>query len=225
MDISKLAQDVMAGNRRALARAITLIESGRDDHRALACALLEGLAPSRRQALRIGLSGTPGVGKSTFIESFGLMLTGQGPRVLEYNVRFGDPECQPLLMRLKSDLVDVIEATVDRRLEEIEPLEWDDRPSVCVVMASEGYPGAYEKGKAIRGLDAANELEDTKVFHAGTLNSGDEVVTDGGRVLGVTALGSNIPEAKLKAYQAVKEIRWDGAWCRKDISDKALAEA
>ena len=152
----------------------------------------------------------------------GLMLTGQGPRVLEYNVRFGDPECQPLLMRLKSDLLDVIEATVDRRLEDIEPLEWDDRPSVCVVMASEGYPVSYEKGKVIRGLEEANEILDVKVFHAGTRLDGGDVVTSGGRVLGITALGSSIAAAKLNAYRAVKCIRWEGAWCRKDISDKAI---
>lgn len=152
----------------------------------------------------------------------GLMITNQGPKVLEYNVRLGDPECQPLLMRLKSDLVDVLEATVDGRLDEIEPLEWDSRPSVCVVMASEGYPGSYERGKPIRGLEEAAELPDVKVFHAGTATSDGQVLTNGGRVLGVTALGNTISAAKLQAYKAVKCIRWDGAWCRKDISDKAL---
>jgi len=153
----------------------------------------------------------------------GLMLTPQGPKVLEYNVRFGDPECQPLLMRLKTDLIDIIEATVDRRLGEIGPLEWDDRPSVCVVMASEGYPGDYQTGKIIRGLEAAAEIPDVKVFHAGTkLDAAGNVVTDGGRVLGVTALGETVSTAKLAAYTAIKCIRWDGAWCRKDISDKAI---
>ena len=153
----------------------------------------------------------------------GLMLTPQGPKVLEYNVRFGDPECQPMLMRLKTDFVDIIEATVDRRLGEIGPLEWDPRPSVCVVMASEGYPNAYEKGKVIRGLDEAAKLEDVVVFHAGTTtNDAGEVVTNGGRVLGVTAMGETVAAAKLQAYKAVKCIRWDGAWCRKDISDKAM---
>ena len=135
---------------------------------------------------------------------------------------FGDPECQPLLMRLKTDLVDVIEATVDRRLGEIKPLEWDPRPSICVVMASEGYPGSYEKGKVIRGLSDAAEIEDVKVFHAGTKLNGKDVVTSGGRVLGVTAVGDSVSTAKLQAYRAVKCIRWDGAWCRKDISDKAI---
>jgi len=152
----------------------------------------------------------------------GLMVTSQGPKVLEYNVRFGDPECQPILMRLKSDLVDVLEATVDGRLEEIDALQWDPRPAVCVVMAADGYPGAYEKGHPIRGLEDAAQLPDVKVFHAGTKRAEGRIVTNGGRVLGVTALGSSISAAKLQAYKAVKCIRWPGAWCRKDISDKAL---
>ncbi|MFK7768889.1 MAG: phosphoribosylamine--glycine ligase [Mariniblastus sp.] len=156
----------------------------------------------------------------------GMMLTPQGPKVLEYNVRFGDPECQPVLMRLKTDLVDILEATVDRRLSEIGPLEWDERPSVCVVMASEGYPGKYEKGKVIRGLEEAAKIEDVKVFHAGTkLNADGKSVTNGGRVLGVTAMGDSVSTAKLQAYKAVKCIRWEGAWCRKDISDKAISMA
>jgi phosphoribosylamine--glycine ligase len=153
----------------------------------------------------------------------GLMLTGQGPKVLEYNVRFGDPECQPLLMRLKSDLMDLIEATVDRRLGEIGPLEWDNRPSVCVVMASEGYPDSYTQGHVIRGLADASQIDDVKVFHAGTqLDESGSVVTSGGRVLGVTALGDSVATAKLQAYKAVKCIRWEGAWCRKDIADQAI---
>jgi phosphoribosylamine--glycine ligase len=151
----------------------------------------------------------------------GLMITRQGPKVLEYNVRFGDPECQPILMRLKSDLVDVLEAVAEGNLERIGPLDWDPRPAVCVVMASEGYPGDYAKGHPIRGLAEAAEVPDVKVFHAGTALKDGQVVTSGGRVLGVTALGNNIAQAKLQAYTAVKCIRWDGAWCRKDISDKA----
>lgn len=154
----------------------------------------------------------------------GLMITNQGPKVLEYNVRFGDPECQPLLMRLKTDLAQVLMAAAEGKLDQLEPLEWDPRPAVCVVMAAAGYPGDYEKGSAIRGLDDADRQPDAKVFHAGTQLRGDEVVTDGGRVLGVTALGDDIVNAKLKAYQAVKCIRWDGGWCRKDISDKARAK-
>jgi phosphoribosylamine--glycine ligase len=152
----------------------------------------------------------------------GLMVTHQGPKVLEYNVRFGDPECQPLLMRLQTDLVDILEATIDGRLDELPPLKWDPRPSVCVVMASEGYPGNYEKGKLISGLEEASHLPDVKVFHSGTKMVDGQVVTGGGRVLAVTALGNNIATAKLQAYTAVKCIRWPGAWCRKDISDKAL---
>ncbi len=153
----------------------------------------------------------------------GLMITPLGPKVLEYNVRFGDPECQPLLMRLKSDLLEILNAAVDRRLDRIESLDWDPRPAVCVVMASEGYPGDYRKGHAVRGLGEAAQLPDVKVFHAGTQLRAGQVVTAGGRVLGVTALGENIAKAKLQAYAAVKCIRWEGAWCRKDIADKAIA--
>ena len=154
----------------------------------------------------------------------GLMLTNQGPKVLEYNVRFGDPECQPLLMRLKSDLVDIFEATIDGRLEELEPLEWDSSAAVCVVMASAGYPGSYETGLPIRGLEAADNVPGVKVFHAGTATVDGQIVTNGGRVLGVTAMGKSISSAKLQAYTAVKYIRWDGACCRKDISDKAVSQ-
>ena len=151
----------------------------------------------------------------------GLMLTNQGPKVLEFNVRFGDPETQAVLMRLKSDLATALYAAADGKLAEIAPLEWDPRPAVCVVMAAAGYPGSYEKGLPIRGLEDAAKVPDAKVFHAGTVQLGDQIATDGGRVLGVTALGDSLSHAKLRAYQAVKCIRWDGAWCRKDISDKA----
>jgi len=154
----------------------------------------------------------------------GLMITNQGPKVLEYNVRFGDPEAQPLLVRLKTDLVELLEAAVEGRLDRIPPLQWDPRPAVCVVMASEGYPGSYTKGHPIRGLDQAAEVPDVKVFHAGTKLVDGQTVTSGGRVLGVTGLGDSIARAKLQAYTAVKCIRWDGAWCRKDISDKALGK-
>jgi phosphoribosylamine--glycine ligase len=153
----------------------------------------------------------------------GLMLTPTGPKVLEYNVRFGDPECQPILMRLKSDLLDILEATVDGRLDEIDTPVWDPRPSICVVMASAGYPGEYTKGEEITGLEAAANVPDVKVFHAGTSRKDGKVVTTGGRVLGVTALGESLANAKLNAYKGVQAIRWPGAWCRKDISDKASA--
>ena len=153
----------------------------------------------------------------------GLMMTKQGPKVLEYNVRFGDPECQPLLMRLKTDLLDVFEATIDGTLDTIAPLDWDTRSAVCVVMASKGYPGEYEKGAIIQGLDEAATVPNTKVFHAGTaIDESGEVTAVGGRVLGVTGLGNTVSEAKSAAYTAVKSIRWEGAWCRKDISDKAV---
>jgi phosphoribosylamine--glycine ligase len=152
----------------------------------------------------------------------GLMITNSGPKVLEFNARFGDPECQPLLMRMKSDLLPILDATANGRLAEITHVEWDPRPAVCVVMASQGYPGKYETGKPIRGLEAAAAMENVKVFHAGTALVDGKTVTTGGRVLGVTALGDTISAAKLNAYTAVKAIRWDGAWCRKDISDKAL---
>jgi phosphoribosylamine---glycine ligase len=125
---------------------------------------------------------------------------------------------------LTSDLVDLIEAVVEGRLEQAPPPTWDPRPSVCVVMASGGYPGDFERGLPIRGLEEAAEVPNVKVFHAGTTRANGRVVTNGGRVLAVTALGATISAAKLSAYTAVKAIRWEGAWCRKDISDKALAK-
>jgi len=125
------------------------------------------------------------------------------------------------LMRLKSDLVDLMEAVVDDRLDRVEPPVWDSRFAVSVVMASAGYPGDYQRGRPIRGLEEATKIPDVEVFHSGTATADGKVVTNGGRVLTVTALGNTIPAAKLSAYTAVKQIRWDGAWCRKDISDKA----
>ncbi len=151
----------------------------------------------------------------------GLMLTSGGPRVLEFNVRLGDPETQPILMRLQSDLLEVCLAVCERRLDEVF-LKWDPRPAVCVVMASGGYPDDYEKGKVIAGLAEAGGLPDVVVFHAGTERRDGEVVTSGGRVLGVTALGADIAAAKARAYQAVDLIRFDGAYCRRDIADKAI---
>jgi phosphoribosylamine--glycine ligase len=151
----------------------------------------------------------------------GLMMTSGGPRVLEFNVRFGDPETQPILMRLQSDLLEVFLAVCDGRLDEV-ALKWDPRPAICVVMASGGYPDAYEKGKVIHGLRDAEALDDVVVFHAGTAEQDGDVVTSGGRVLGVTALGRDIAGAKTRAYEAVDRISFDGAYCRRDISDKAL---
>jgi phosphoribosylamine--glycine ligase len=155
----------------------------------------------------------------------GLMVTANGPKVLEFNVRFGDPECQAILPRLRSDWVEVMLAVVEGNLEALEALQWDDRPTVCVVMASEGYPDQYTTGLPIRGLDEAAAVENVQVFHAGTRLKDGQVVTAGGRVLSITACGATVAAAKLQAYRAVKCIRWQGAWCRKDIGDKAfLAE-
>jgi len=151
----------------------------------------------------------------------GLMLTTTGPKVLEFNVRFGDPETQPILMRFKSDLVEVLLATCEGRLDSV-AMRWDPRPAVCVVMASGGYPDHYETGKEIRGLDDAMSIPDVKVFHGGTAIANGKTVTAGGRVLGVTALGNTIGEAKRRAYQAVGKISFEGAYCRTDIADKAI---
>lgn len=157
----------------------------------------------------------------------GLMLTNQGPRVLEFNVRFGDPETQPLLFRLKSDLLDLLEAVVDDALSDQDEarIEWDPRPSVCVVLSSQGYPGPYTKGRYISGLEEAAKLPDVQVFHAGTKIDGNAIVTDGGRVLGVTALGNTLADAKRRAYEAVAKIHFTGMHYRKDIADKALAQS
>jgi len=153
----------------------------------------------------------------------GIMATNQGPRVLEFNCRFGDPEIQPLLMRLRTDLLDLIEAVVDEQLDAFEgKLDWDPRPAVCVVMASGGYPGNYEKGLPIKGLAEAAKWPDVKVFHAGTRRDGDLILTDGGRVLGVTALGDTLADAKRRAYEAAACIQFPAAFYRRDIADKAL---
>jgi phosphoribosylamine--glycine ligase len=152
----------------------------------------------------------------------GIMLTSSGPKVLEFNVRFGDPEAQPVLMRMKSDLAHVLMLAAMGRLAELDGIDWDPRPAVCVVMASEGYPGNYAKGHAIHGLNEANAVPNAKVFHAGTTLKNDEVLNTGGRVLGVTALGETLADAKRTAYEAADKISWTGGWCRRDISDKAL---
>ena len=151
----------------------------------------------------------------------GLMLTKNGPKVLEYNVRFGDPEAQPVFMRLKSDLAQVLSLAASGRLCELESLEWDDRPTVCVVMAAEGYPEDYKKGLEISGLSEADEVPGAKVFHAGTTAKDMKVLTAGGRVLGVTAIGDTLADAKAQAYAATEKISWQGSWYRTDISDKA----
>jgi phosphoribosylamine---glycine ligase len=154
----------------------------------------------------------------------GVMVTNQGPRVLEFNCRFGDPETQPLLMRLRTDLLDLLEAAATGTLEELpeNTLDWDPRPAVCVVLASQGYPGSYLKGRVITGLSEAAALPDVKLFHAGTKLENGLTVTDGGRVLGVTALGDTLADAKRRAYEAVSLIHFQGAFYRRDIADKAL---
>jgi phosphoribosylamine--glycine ligase len=154
----------------------------------------------------------------------GIMLTKEGPKVLEFNARFGDPETQVYLTRLENDLLDLLEASVDGALAGVQ-LRWRPEASVCVVMASAGYPGPVAKGKLIEGLAAAAELPGTKVFHAGTAQAGGRVVTNGGRVLGVTALGDRLEEARARAYLAVEKIRFDGAQFRRDIGAKALGGA
>jgi phosphoribosylamine--glycine ligase len=149
------------------------------------------------------------------------MLTKSGPKVLEFNARFGDPETQVYLTRLENDLVELLDASVSGTLGKIE-LKWSATASVCVVMASGGYPGCYAKGKPILGLAEAAKLPDTKVFHAGTAKSGDQIVTSGGRVLSVTAWAKNLKTARNAAYIAVKKIYFDGAHFRRDIAVKAL---
>ncbi|MEW6265405.1 MAG: phosphoribosylamine--glycine ligase [Thermodesulfobacteriota bacterium] len=151
----------------------------------------------------------------------GLMIGPDGPKLLEFNARFGDPECQPLLMRLRSDLVDILEAIVEGRLHEIEP-EWDPRASICLVLASGGYPGSYEKGRVISGLDEAEAQDDVVVFHAGTTMKDGRLVTNGGRVLGVTALGRTVAEAIDRAYAAAGLISWPDLHYRRDIGRRAL---
>lgn len=151
----------------------------------------------------------------------GLMLTQKGTYVLEFNCRFGDPEAQVVIPRLKTDLVDVIDAIIDERLDEVE-LEWDPRPAVCVVMASGGYPGAYEKGKLITGLDQLPA--DVLAFHAGTALEDGKLVTNGGRVLGITAFGGTIEEAVQNVYAGVEKVNFSGMHYRRDIAHRALAK-
>jgi len=152
----------------------------------------------------------------------GLMISKEGvPKVLEFNCRFGDPETQVLLTRLKSDLLDLLEATIDGKLAECK-IEWDTRAAVCVVMASAGYPGDYAKGKEITGLETFEGSEDVVVFHAGTRLENGKLVTAGGRVLGVTALGTDLRSAQARAYEAVAQIHFEGSQYRTDIAAKGL---
>jgi phosphoribosylamine--glycine ligase len=151
----------------------------------------------------------------------GIMLTKDGPKILEFNARFGDPETQVYLPRLENDLVELLDACVNQTLDKIQ-LRWSPLTAVCVVMASDGYPGSYAKGKVITGLAGAGRLPNTKVFHAGTNRLNETIVTNGGRVLGVTAWGSSLSAARDAAYAAVEKIHFEGAQYRRDIGAKAL---
>jgi phosphoribosylamine--glycine ligase len=151
----------------------------------------------------------------------GLMITPDGPKLVEYNVRFGDPECQVLMMRLKSDLLPALIGARDGVLKHFD-LRWYDEPALTVVMAAKGYPGEYKKGTEIRGLDRAAELPDVKVFHAGTKREGDRVLAAGGRVLNVTATGKTVALAQARAYEAVDRIDWPDGFCRRDIGWRAI---
>ena len=151
----------------------------------------------------------------------GLMMTQDGPYVLEYNVRFGDPECQPLLMRLEGNLAEIMLACVEGRLGAVR-VGWKPETAICVVMAASGYPGSYPKGMEISGLDEAERLQGVKVFQAGTMLAGGKIVSSGGRILGVTALGAGLAEAKNRAYAAIGKIKYDNAYYRRDIGDKGL---
>ena len=151
----------------------------------------------------------------------GLMLTADGPKLLEVNARFGDPECQVLMPRLKSDLLAALVAAHDGELKEFD-LRWRDEAALCVVLATRGYPGAYEKGSVIRGIEAADDLDDAMVFHAGTARTDAGVVAAGGRVLGVTALGAGAAAAQSRAYEAVGRIDWPEGFCRRDIGWRAV---
>ncbi len=149
----------------------------------------------------------------------GVMLTKEGPKTLEFNVRFGDPETQAILPRLKSDFIEVMLAASEQKLSRVRTLDWDSRACVCVVCTAGGYPGGYDKGKEISGLDEAAKLRDVVVFHAGTKKSGAKYLTNGGRVLGITGLGNNIKEAIDKTYQAVGKVSFEGMHFRRDIGE------
>ncbi|MEX1083146.1 MAG: phosphoribosylamine--glycine ligase, partial [Xanthobacteraceae bacterium] len=151
----------------------------------------------------------------------GLMLTAQGPKLIEYNVRFGDPECQVLMLRLMSDLVPALVAARDGMLKNFD-LRWYPDVALTVVMAAKGYPGSYAKGSAIEGLDEAAAVEGVEIFHAGTKLEGGKIVANGGRVLNVSAIGKTVAEAQARAYAAVDKIRWPGGFCRRDIGKRAI---
>ncbi len=151
----------------------------------------------------------------------GLMVKDGEPRLIEYNIRFGDPECQALMMRLNSDLVELLLATDKGALNKVKA-EWSDKAAMCVVMAAKGYPGAYKKNTEIKNTDALKAMKDVQLFHAGTVQDGDKLLSAGGRVLGVTAMGNTIATAQKTAYNAVDKIDWDGGFCRRDIGWRAI---
>jgi len=151
----------------------------------------------------------------------GLMITEEGPKLIEYNVRFGDPECQPIMMLLKSDVLELLLSCSEGRLDKSK-IEWHDAAALCVVMAAKGYPGAYQKGSEIKGLDMASKGKDIIIFHAGTVEHEGKIVASGGRVLNVTAMGNTVKAAKNKAYAAVNLINWPEGFCRRDIGWRAI---
>jgi len=152
----------------------------------------------------------------------GLMITAEGPKLIEYNVRFGDPECQVLMLRLMSDLVPALFATRDGVLKSFD-LRWYTEVALTVVMAAKGYPGAYAKGSVISGLDEAEKIQGVQIFHAGTKADGNRILANGGRVLGVSALGETVTEARARAYASIARIRWPEGFCRGDIGFRAIA--
>ncbi|MBP3126962.1 phosphoribosylamine--glycine ligase [Thalassospira sp. ER-Se-21-Dark] len=153
----------------------------------------------------------------------GLMIDDAGnPKLIEYNIRFGDPECQVLMTRLKSDVLDILDGAATGTLDKVKP-EWHDETAMVVVMAAKGYPGSYEKGTEIKNVPAADAMDKVKVLHAGTKMDGDKLVATGGRVLGVTARGATVTETQKRAYEAVDAIDWDGGFCRRDIGWRAVA--
>jgi len=181
----------------------------------------EMLERTRKEIIEPSIKGMADRGTPfTGVLFIGLMITTDGPKLIEYNVRFGDPECQVLMMRLKSDIVELLSACADGTLNEENP-QFDDAVALTVVMAADGYPGSYEKGTQIRGLESVDD-ENVKVFHAGTKRDGDKLVANGGRVLNVTAKGTTVQEARDRAYAAIDKIDWPEGFCRKDIAWRAI---
>jgi len=151
----------------------------------------------------------------------GVMIKDGEPHVLEFNVRMGDPECQPIIMRMDSDLYDYLLASTEGKLDSLSPISWKNQNAVCVVLASKGYPEAYPKNEKITGLDFSSS--NIQIFHAGTKKENDAILTNGGRVLGVTAIGNSLEDAISEAYSAVEKISWPNKYCRKDIGKKGLS--